>query len=153
MSRYAEGTMVAADRTRVELEKTLRRFGADQFVSGWDAQTGQQGIAFRMANRQIRLDLPMPDPDDPEFRMTPTGRIRATSAAREAYEREVNRRWRSLLLVVKAKLTAVSDGISTLEREFLADMVTEDGRTVEQIIRPHLMSGGSLAELEAVGQQ
>src|SRR5690606_38687520 len=95
-----------------------------------------------------RLDLPMPDPDSPEFTRTPTGRPRTTTAAVQAYEDEVRRRWRSLLLVVKAKLTAVADGISTLEREFLADMVTADGRTVEQVVRPHLEVGGPL-QLEA----
>ncbi len=147
-NRYAEGTTVGPERTRLDLEKLLRRFGADQFVAGWDEATGQHAVAFRMANRQIRLDLPMPDPDDPEFRLTPTGKVRATSTARDAYHQEVRRRWRSLLLVTKAKLTAVADGISTLEREFLADMVVEDGRTVEQVIRPYLVSGESLKELE-----
>lgn len=94
MTRYAEGTTVSADRSRVELERTLRRFGADQFATGWDEATGQQAVAFRMAGRQIRLELQLPDLDDPEFRLTPTGKGRATSAAREAYERESRRRWR-----------------------------------------------------------
>lgn len=144
MTRYAEGTSVSEDRSRLELEKTLRRFGADQFMVAWDDTTGMQIIAFRMSGRQIRLDVPIPDRDDPMFRMTPSGRVRATSAAQEEYTKEVRRRWRSLLLVVKAKLTAVADRISTLEREFLADMVTDDGRTVEQIVRPYLESGAPI---------
>lgn len=144
MARYAEGTNVTADRSRLELEKTLRRFGADQFITAWDDTTGSNMIAFRMGGRHIRLDVPIPDPEDAAFRLTPSGRVRSTSAARDMYEQEVRRRWRSLLLVVKAKLTAVADGISTLEREFLADMVTADGRTVEQVMRPHLEQGGPL---------
>jgi hypothetical protein len=150
MARYAEGTSVSEERSRAELERTLKRFGADQFGFAWD-QAGGQMIAFRMAGRSIRMDLPMPDPDDPTFTRTPTGQPRSTSAAQEAYAKEVRRRWRSLNLVVKAKLTAVADGISTLEREFLADMLTQDGRTVEQVMRPYLTAGGPL-QLEA-GQQ
>jgi len=142
MSRYAEGTSVSEERSRNELERTLKRFGADQFGFAWSDE-GQM-IAFRMAGRSIRLDIPMPDMDDPSFRLTPAGRVRATSAAQEAYGQEVRRRWRSLNLVVKAKLTAVADGISTLEREFLADMLTDDGRTVEQVMRPLLAAGGPL---------
>jgi hypothetical protein len=140
--RYAEGTSVSEERSRNELERTLKRFGADQFAFSWSA--GEQMIAFRMAGRSIRLDIPMPDQNDPSFRLTPAGRVRATSAAQEEYAKEVRRRWRSLNLVVKAKLTAVADGISTLEREFLADMITDDGRTVEQVMRPFLSAGGPL---------
>lgn len=138
MTKYAQGTEVDVDRSRLELERTLRRFGADQFASAWASNPERYMVAFRMSGRQIRLDLPMPDPDDPEFRLTGTGRVRATSAAREAYQAEVRRRWRSLLLVVKAKLTAVADGISTLEREFLADVVLPSGETLGERLAPQI---------------
>lgn len=36
MSPYAQGTEVPADRSRAEIERMLIRFGADQFVSGWE---------------------------------------------------------------------------------------------------------------------
>lgn len=61
-----------------------------------------------------------------------------TAAARDAYEQEIRRRWRSLLLVVKAKLTAVADGISTVEREFLADLVIPTGQTLAEWLAPQL---------------
>lgn len=144
MSRYAQGTTVAEDRTRIELERLLKRFGADQFAAAWDNTTGTRMVAFRMSGRQVRLDVPIPDPKSSMFTQTPTGRARTAAAAADEYDKEVRRRWRSLFLVVKAKLTAVEDGISTLEREFLADMVTADGRTVEQVMRPHLEVGGPL---------
>jgi len=55
----------------------------------------------------------------------------------KVFDAEVRRRWRSLALIVKAKLVAVDDGISTAEREFLADTMVGDF-TVYQRIRPEL---------------
>jgi hypothetical protein len=40
--------------------------------------------------------------------------------------------------VIKAKLEAVESGISTLEQEFLAQVVTESGRTIGEIIIPQI---------------
>lgn len=146
MTRYAEGTSVAADRTRAELEKLLRSRGADAFMYASDEQLGEQLVAFRMSGRHVRIGVPMPDRGDPLFTQTPTGKRRSDVQAEEAYDAEVRRRWRALLLVVKAKLTAVADGISTLEREFLADIVTQDGRTVAEVVAPALAVGtGPLA--------
>lgn len=36
MSRYAEGTSVPVEKTRIEIEEVLRRFGADAVSSGYD---------------------------------------------------------------------------------------------------------------------
>jgi len=150
MSKYAEGTSVDTGRSRIELEKLLRRFGADQFAYAWDESGGREMLGFRIANRQVRIDLPMPDIDDPEFRLTPTGQVRSTSAARDRYDQEVRRRWRSLVLIVKAKLTAVADGISTIEREFLADLVIADGRTLSQWLEPQLEDAYNRGEIPAL---
>lgn len=54
--------------------------------------------------------------------------------------------WRRLLLVVRAKLEIIADGGSTFEREFLADILLPDGRTVhkalaEQLERSYLDGG------------
>lgn len=155
MTRYAQGTSVAEDRTRLEIERVLRRYGADQFASAWEVVepgTSVHALAFRLGGRSVRMQLPMPGRDDVEFTRTPTGRPRSAAAAAEEYEKEVRRRWRALLLVLKAKLTAVQDGISTLEREFLADMVTADGRTVSEVMRPHLEAGGPLS-LDGYGRR
>jgi hypothetical protein len=42
------------------------------------------------------------------------------------------------VLSVKAKLAAIDAGISSIEREFLADIVTNDGRTVMERMVPVL---------------
>ena len=47
-----------------------------------------------------------------------------------ASEQGKRSRWRALYLVVKAKLEAVSSGIVSMEDEFLAQTVMNDGETV-----------------------
>lgn len=135
-TRYAERTSVPAERSRNEIEAALRRFGADQFVAGWEA--GRAVLGFRVDGRHVRMWLPLPQPEDPEVASTPSGNPRSPSAAREALAREERRRWRALALVVEAELTAVADGISTVEREFLADVVLPDGRTLGEWAGPQV---------------
>lgn len=136
MARYAADTQVSSDRSRSEIERTLRRYGATAFAYGW--QEGQAQVMFEMASRRIIFRLPMPDPESDEFTLTPTGRERSASAAEEAYEQAVRQRWRALALVIKAKLEAVEAQISTVEQEFLAHMALPDGRTVHEWLGPQL---------------
>src|SRR5690606_12572327 len=75
MSRYAENTSVPSERSRGEIERTLIRYGADQFAYGWE--TGKATIGFRAANRYVRFELPMPHVA--EFELTPTGRYRSAT--------------------------------------------------------------------------
>lgn len=137
--RYAEGTQVAAERTRGEIERTLSRFGATAFAYGWDdGPPARAVIQFKARDRHLRMELPVPDRSD--FAYTDTGRLRTESAMEQAYDQETRRRWRALLLIVKAKLEAVSSGIVTFEDEWLAHTVMPDGRTVAQHVQPAITS-------------
>lgn len=136
MSRYAAQTEVTSDKSRAEIERTLQRYGADQFLYGW--QTGQAVIGFRMHDRQVKFILPMPDRHDREFTLTPTGRDRSTSQAQQAWEQACRQRWRALALVVKAKLEAVESGITEFEHEFMAHIVLPDGSTVGDFMGPQI---------------
>lgn len=158
MSRYAQRTSVPLDRSRVEVERTLVRYGATGFAYSWERREqatppaahgsycpGRDGkpcthgcpktitrevviIAFLMqaagATRRVQLEVPMPHE-----------REVGTKARAEAATRQ---RWRALVLVLKAKLEAVASGISTLEAEFLANVVMNDGRTIGAAILPRL---------------
>lgn len=117
---FATNTKVPVLQTRGEIETLLARHGADQFLSG--SQPGQAIIGFRIKGLQIKIVLAMPKSDD----------------ARAA--KEQRRRWRALLLIIKAKLEAVASGISVLEDEFLAHTVMADGQTVGQWARPQIAS-------------
>jgi hypothetical protein len=134
MAKYAAGTDVSSDRSRAEIEKTLQRYGARQFMYGYDES--QAIVGFVIHNRQVKFVLPMPDRADKEFTRTPTGRTRVASSVIEAYEQAVRQRWRALALVIKAKLEAVQSGIVTFDAEFLAQLVLPNGQTVGDSVMP-----------------
>lgn len=137
MSRYAADTSVSSERSRAEIETTLRRYKADAF--GYLAERDCAVIMFRMAGRRIKFTLPMPDPEDREFTHTPArGERRAPAAAEAAWEQSCRQRWRALALVIKAKLEAVAAGITTVEDEFLAHTVLPDGSTVGEWAKPQI---------------
>lgn len=135
MARYAAGTDVSSDRSRAEIERTLQRYGASQFMYGYD--NTRAVVGFIINNRQVRFVLPMPDPNDREFTHTPgRGQKRSPEQARAQWEQATRQRWRALNLVIKAKLEAVESGIVTFDAEFLAHLVLPNGRTVADEVVP-----------------
>lgn len=133
-SSYASGTDVSPEKSRMEIESCLARFGASEF--GYMHSNGTATIAFCVGGRAVRIVLAPPNVE--KLRRDGRGRTRPPAALENAIAAETRRRWRSLALVIKAKLTAVSDGISTVEREFFADVVMHDGRTLSEHMRPAL---------------
>ncbi len=134
---YAEKTSVSALKTKADIEALVQRYGADQFISGYRDDIAV--IGFSMAGRQIKFFLPLPDKNSREYWYTPgRGQRRSDKAAYEAWEQACRSRWRALYLVIKAKLEAVEAGISTVEREFLYDIVLPDGRTAGEWLTPQI---------------
>lgn len=82
MSRYAADTSVSAEKSRAEIEATLRRYGADSFGYGWE--TDRAIVQFRMLDRQVRFVLDMPDRNDRAFTHTPERKTARTPAQAEA---------------------------------------------------------------------
>lgn len=137
MSKYAADTSVSSEQSRAEIERTLQKYGADQFMYGWDGDRAIVG--FRMEGRHIRFVLAMPDRNADEFWFTPTRRNkRSESQAHKEWEQATRQRWRALALVIKAKLEAVESGITEFEDEFLAHILLPDGRTVSEFMRPQV---------------
>lgn len=144
---YAEDTIVPADRSRAEIEKTLTRFGADTFGYGW--QDGRAIITFRLAvkgqavPRCYRIELPLPKKPESTGDTWKTGArgqmLRVTAKQRnDAYEQEVKARWRAVAAVIKSKLIAVEAGISSVEKEFLADLLLPSGERLGSWVQPQL---------------
>ncbi len=131
--KYAARTTVSVERSRAELERELKRFGAESFAfadepAGWT-------IAFHLAGRVVRMNLFRPRAAE----LDPPPTMKGIDAA---VQQECRRRWRSLLLLIKAKLVAAADGgVTSLEREFLADLVLPSGLTVEHELLPKLTTG------------
>lgn len=140
---YAANTTVSSDRSKAEIEAILKNYGAEQFISGWGNE--QVAIGFKMGNRMIKFILPIPNLK--EFKtltvkrrsryghVSTHERERSELGQRDAHDQEVRRRWRALALVIKAKLEAVSSGITTFEEEFLAHIVLPGGGTVYEQTR------------------
>lgn len=134
MPQYASKTSVSVDRSRAEIEQTLRRYGAEAFSYGWDGDRAV--IMFQAKGRRIRFDVDVPPLSD--FTYTPTRIRRTTVAAESARAQAIKQRWRALVLIVKAKLEAVESGIVTFEQEFLAHVMLPDGSKVADWMAPQL---------------
>jgi hypothetical protein len=148
-TRYAERTDVSSDRSRAEIERTLRRYGATAFAYGWDAEAAT--LMFEIAQRRVLFRLPMPDRNERRFTHTPTrGQRRDPGSQEREYEQSVRQRWRALALVIKAKLEAVAADITTIEQEFLAHIVLPDGRTVGQHTAPAIAAAYETGEMPAL---
>lgn len=140
MGLYAANTSVPTERSKGEIERTLQRYGADEFVSGWDASRAV--VMFRMNERRIRFYLPMPARKD--FEVSSGGRIRTSdSAIDEAWEQAKRQHWRALALAIKAKLEAVSSGITTFEEEFMAHVVMPNGKNFAEWATPQIAASYS----------
>lgn len=137
MSLYARETSVSVEKSRAEIEATVIRYGAKAFRSGWNVD-GQAQVEFEVSSRLVRFSLQLPSRDDKRFKVSPRGRRTLNSdASAKAWEQACRQKWRALLLAIKAKLEAVSAGISIFEDEFLAFIVDPiSGRTVGEHIRP-----------------
>lgn len=125
MSLYAKDTTVNVDRSRMEVHRLLRRYGALRVADAWEP--GRAAIQFEIAGFVAKLTVPMPT--EAEIKSRPRAR-RAPAAVKKALAKAERQRWRTLLLLLKAKLESCSLGITTFETEFLSALVTTDGKTV-----------------------
>lgn len=72
---------------------------------------------FSRNGKSYRMGILPPDPED--YRKTDGGRGRDINAVKACVEKELKRRARVLLLLVKAKFESCSIGDSSIEKEFL----------------------------------
>lgn len=147
MRRFANSTHVPIDRSLGEIRKTILRYGGDQFLTGEDTKSNRAFIGFRIRGTSVKIYLPLPDKST--FYKTEKGRARRNeSLVQQAYEQASRQSWRALNLVIKAKLEAVEAGITSIEQEFLANLLLRDGqRTLLEGIGkdlPQVMGEGHL---------
>lgn len=132
---YAQKTQVPIDKTRLDIERLVRKYGAKGFSSAWmDSPTpghdGKARVEFVAHDRRIRLTIDVP-----------------------LNEQKARGKWRVLLLMVKAKLVAVDAKVVTFEEAFFADIVMpESGQTVYEMarepVRLSYQGGGDVKLLE-----
>ncbi len=131
---YAAKTDVPVSKSRDEIERTLARFGATAFAYMSNVD-GQVAISFEVKGFRVLMRMQLPRRD--QFARDSRGKLRIDSAIERDWEQACRQRWRSLANGVKAKLALIDDGISTVEREFLADIVVPStGQTYGEMAIP-----------------
>jgi len=141
---YAENTTVSVEKSKAELDALLRKHGAAQRLFGDDDEGGRAFVHFALGGRHYRLHVPLPKLD--EFK-TKQGRpsYRRVNGTRDEqlklYEQACRSRWRAVVLVVKAKLEFVAMGVSTAEREFLADLLLPNGKPLHIEVAEKIRAG------------
>jgi hypothetical protein len=123
---YAARTTVTPERSRMELEQILARYGAAAF--GYGYEEGRAVVTFKAHERIVRFTITVPDAQ--EFAYNRAGAVRSTAQRNAAAAQAEKQRWRALVLVVKAKLEAVESGIVSFEEEFLSHILLPDATTV-----------------------
>jgi hypothetical protein len=114
---YAASTKVSVEQTKADIEKLVRKYGAKGFAAGWQGDRAQ--VSFIAHERHIRFTLLVPQHPQP-----------------------ARSRWRTLLLLVKAKLEAVDAKVVTFEEAFVGDIVMPDtGKTVWEMTREQIKLG------------
>jgi hypothetical protein len=138
VSGYARNTSVPVERSRAEIERTLSKYGATRF--GTMTEPDGATIYFEHKGRQIQLRVPMPPRTDKQFTQGRSSwRTVANSKRDQRYEQEYRRRWRVLLITVKAMLEAVDSKVLTFDQAFLAHIVIPGtAKTLGDALLPRL---------------
>lgn len=136
---FAEGTTVPIERSRAEIEKLVTKYGASEFSSGWSGT--QAAVQFVASGRRVRFILELPNEEYGRELLFNRKRSpyysRAAIPASEitkVVDAEGRRRWRCLLLAIKAKLEVVESGIASFDEEFLAHIVIDDRTVFDRIV-------------------
>lgn len=133
---YASGTKVSVEKSRLDLEGILAKYGASNRAVVVDDARAVTSVLFIIAGRKYRLDVPLPRVEDfrPPKLQEPYGwrewsPVRKDEWVAKHYDQACRERWRFLVLAIKAKLELARIGLSSIEREFLADLVLPNGKT------------------------
>lgn len=135
IATFAVGTKVSVEKTRAELDTLLSKYGATARGIVVKDLAGVAQVAFVLRGLPYRLDVPLPKMGNGEPESAPRGWRVWGDLERELWhvkkhEQACRERWRVLLLLVRAKLEAVRLGMSTVEKEFMPDLVLDNGETV-----------------------
>ena len=124
---YAASTTKTPHESRGAIEEALARYGATAFAyATHEPIDGEHSawVAFEIERIRVRMEVKLPR--------------REECRRQRGYEQKVRTRWRLFVLLVRARLEMVTNGVQTLEEAFLPDVVTESGKTVAEVLRPQL---------------
>lgn len=159
--RYASDTSVSVAKSRGEIEKLLRVWGANQMQWSDDFEGGRASLRFLWTHEGVdytaRFDVRVPTAAEVREES-----VHATSGKflQAKYDKAMERRGmvehRELSLLMKAIFVAVDCGLITAEQVFLPFLEDAQGFTVSDKILPHLAKilkkGGTKNLLPAIGE-
>lgn len=156
---YARGTTVSEEKSRAEIEQTIRRHCGRDAAFSYGTMPGKAAIQFAAHGRQIRFELPLPSKEEAVEKARDgraPGRRPTPAQVEDWLDREYRRRWRCMLLIIKAKFEAVemkmelaeseAEKASVFEQEFLSCIVGSSGQTLYQTIREAKVGGQLLLQ-------
>lgn len=146
MGSFASNTTVSVESSQREVQRILRKYSADRF--GVMEERGKAHLMFSIRGLSIQITFDLPSKE--EFSTTDRGRIRKSSQTDAAYEQAIQQKWQSLVLMVKAKLVGIEDGITTIEKEFLSFIVLPDGMTLGDKVVPQLEQMAASGKMPAL---
>lgn len=142
---YAARTATTKAATTAELEKILAKYGCTSFISG--THEGQATIAFQVSGLNILMRIPLPDVNDKKFTHTPTGRARDRDGVHAEHQTAIRATWRALLILVKAKLVGIDQGVTTIEQEFLPHILLPNGQTFSDHVIPQIRTAYATGQI------
>lgn len=147
--KYAKGTTVAVEKSIAEIKDLLAEHGATNiqrlekdslFAIGFEMEAKDYPEPLTV---RIRVSLPLPDPRDDQFWITRQYKYsqvrRSPAQAEKAYQDEVKRLYRALLLSLRADLEAINiSKIKTVIMAFGMNIVMPDGTTMGEWATPQV---------------
>lgn len=150
MRRYAENTAVPISRSRAEIDKLLRAWGATGIQ--WTDEFEHDRVTLRFiwprgeTRFTARFDLRLPTAKSFEGEATDrrNGRL-LPQKLQKLLDARGKHEHRVLALWIKAALNAVDSGIVEPEVLFLPFIENKAGKTVAEATLPALTKGGSVS--------
>jgi hypothetical protein len=144
---YAERTTVSSEKSKEELRKIIYKNEGSNFrIAEEDTKAL---LMFSLHDRIIRFIISFPSTSD--FMKPPKrGARRSKNSAEAAYEQERRRRWRSLILAIKAKFELVNGGIMSFEEEFLPYILLPSGETVAEAALTQIADAYSTGNIKPI---
>ena len=127
MRRYAARTQVPVEKSEVEIRRVLQHSGATRF--GTMIAPEKATIYCELKGRQVQMEVPLPHAGDPKWKFASTTKV----------DQEKRRRYRVLLITVKAMLEAVDSGLLSFDQAFLSFVVVPGtAQTIGSFLIPKL---------------
>lgn len=140
---YAQGTAVEVSKSQAEIHKLLARAGATSAGILTNGEEGSIAVLFSLNGARYKVEIPLPG-----IKELNIAKAKRRALTLDQLHRE---RWRALCLHLKSKLEIVRIGISTIEKEFLADLVLPSGEVMGDVIGIAIQKGLGATKIKQLG--